>query len=70
MMERSFAEFGPADFDRLERELNDYAVMVDNEVYLPAEKNRNPDFCPFPSQCCLRSTQATGGSAKPVEVEL
>lgn len=70
MMERSFARFGRADFDRLERELTNYAVMVDNGVYLPAEKNRNPDFCPFPSQCCLRSCQATGGSAESVEVEL
>lgn len=67
---RDFCQMGPEDFDRLERELQKYGVMIDNEVFLPAEKNRMPDFCPFPSQCCLRSCAAAGGSARPVEVEL
>lgn len=70
MLRRDWSTFAPEDFDRLERELIILATMAENELFLPAEKNYNPDFCAFPSQCCLRSCQAAGGSAEPVEVEL
>lgn len=67
---RRFWAVGPEDHDRLERELNAYANTVEGGNYLPAEKGRNPDFCPFPSQCCLRFTAAAGGSCERVEVNL
>jgi hypothetical protein len=35
-------------------------------VFLSAEKNRNPDFCPYPENCCLM-TRGVGASI-PVEV--
>jgi hypothetical protein len=32
-----------------------YRKGVDAEVFLPASKNQNPDFCPFPENCCMRT---------------
>lgn len=68
--ERRFWRVTEADYDRLERELKAYKAICDGEAFLPADKNANPDFCPFPSQCCLRSTAAAGGGAVRVEVSL
>lgn len=70
MMERRFWRVQPADYDRLERELNAYKVIVDGEAFLPADKGANPDYCPFPSQCCLRTTAAAGGGVERVAVAL
>lgn len=67
---RSFWEVGPADYDRLERELTAYTNTVEGGNFLPAEKGRNVDFCPFPSACCLRNCVAAGGETKTVEVNL
>ena len=67
---RTYWEMGPADFDRLERELIVFRSTCDQKLFLPAEKGRNPDYCPFPSHCCLTSTSAAGGRAQTVEVVL
>lgn len=67
---RRFWRVEEADYDRLERELNAYKAGVENDVFLPAEKGRNPDFCDFPSNCCLRCTSAAGGSSPRVEIHL
>jgi hypothetical protein len=67
---RRLWEVGPADYDRLERELTAYVNTVEGGNFLPAEKGRNVDFCPFPSACCLRNCVAAGGDTKTVEVAL
>jgi hypothetical protein len=67
---RRLLEVGPADYDRLERELTAYLNTVEGRNFLPAEKGRNPDFCPYPSACCLRNCVAAGGETKTVEVNL
>lgn len=36
-------------------DLQKYQRGVDNKVFLPAQKNYNPDFCDFPESCCLRT---------------
>lgn len=65
---RCFWKVAEGDYERLERELNAYVNTVENRNFLPAEKGRNPDFCDYPSMCCLRSCAAAGGSSEPVEV--
>lgn len=67
---RRFWRFGEEDYDRLERELKTYSRMVEAEDFLPAEKGRNPDFCDYPSQCCLRTVNGPGGCAELVQVNL
>lgn len=67
---RRFWKVGEADYDRLERELKAYADTVERGNFLPAEKGRNPDFCGYPENCCLRSCSAAGGSSEPVEVSI
>lgn len=44
-----------ADRSELLRELTLYRRGVDAEIFLPADKSRNPDFCSYPDNCCLRS---------------
>lgn len=68
--ERRFWKVKQEDYDRLERELNAYKTIVDGEAFLPADKSSNPDFCPFPSQCCLRTTTAAGGGVERVLVNV
>jgi RecB family exonuclease len=67
---RRFWRITEADHDRLERELNTYGQMVDHGDFLPAEKGRNPDFCDYPSMCCLRTCNGPGGGAELVEIKL
>jgi hypothetical protein len=67
---RTYWQFGPADFDRLERELTMFKTMADQRLFLPAQKSYNPDYCAYPSRCCLNSTAAAGGQAQVVEVAL
>lgn len=67
---RTYWQFGPADFDRLEKELNMFRTMADNKLFLPAQKSYNPDYCAFPSRCCMRNTLEAGGQAQVVELEL
>lgn len=67
---REVAQMGPEDHDRLERELNAYLGIVERGDFLPAEKGRNPDFCGYPGQCCLRNCAAAGGAVTKVEVNL
>lgn len=43
------------DHAKLLDELGMYARGVQNGVFLPAEKNRNPDFCDYPENCCLQT---------------
>jgi hypothetical protein len=69
LLERDACRMDEEDEERLFSELTKLGAMVEHEIYLPAQKNQNPDFCPFPSQCCLRSCAATGGRAEKVEVE-
>lgn len=65
---RRFWRLGDADLDRLESELRSYQAIVAGEHFLPAQKGFNPDFCPYPENCCLRSTAAAGGCAELVTV--
>ena len=67
---RRFWQMGAADEERLLREANAYLATVEAKAFLPAEKGSNPDFCAFPSQCCLRNCAAAGGEATPVAVSL
>jgi hypothetical protein len=67
---RRFWKFGHEDRVRLERELQRYSNIVERGDFLPAEKNRNADFCDYPSRCCLRTNAQTGGSCEPVGLSL
>lgn len=67
---RTYWQMGPADYDRLEKELTVFKTMADQKLFLPAQKGYNPDYCPFPSRCCMTSTAAAGGQAQVVEVGL
>jgi hypothetical protein len=42
----------------------------ENGVFLPAEKGRNPDFCDYPENCCLRNRGAAAPSPSKPEVPL
>ena len=65
---RRYWQMGDEDEARLLRECNAYLSTVEAKAFLPAEKGSNPDFCPFPSSCCLRNCAAAGGEAIPVAV--
>lgn len=65
---RRFWGIGDADLDRLEAELRSYQAIVEGEHFLPAQKGFNPDYCPYPDNCCLSSTGAAGGCAELVTV--
>lgn len=67
---RDYKRLGPADTERLERELRNYRAIVEQELWMPAEKGRNPDFCGYPSRCCLRNCVEAGGQAVSVELNL
>jgi CRISPR/Cas system-associated exonuclease Cas4 (RecB family) len=54
-----------ADRAQLLKELKMYRAGVENGVFLPADKGRNPDFCPYPESCCLRNR---GGCAVPTDL--
>ena len=45
--------YGEKDYAKLDEELALYTKAIDNDIFLPAEKNSNPDFCGYPEQCCL-----------------
>lgn len=62
LLDRKFYRFGQADFAQLLRELEMYRRGVESEVFLPAEKGRNPDYCDYPDNCCLNNR---GGCAGP-----
>ena len=66
LLERKYWRITEKDHDRLATELRMYRAGVSNGVFLPAEKGRNPDFCPYPENCCLRTKGE--GCAIPVEV--
>jgi hypothetical protein len=50
------------DYVKLYRELTHYTAIVRDGLFLPAEKSRNKDFCPFPESCCL-----THMAAEPID---
>jgi hypothetical protein len=58
------------DHERLLRELERYLTTVEGRAFLPASKDSKPDFCNYPSMCCLTTTAQAGGGAKRVEVNL
>jgi CRISPR/Cas system-associated exonuclease Cas4 (RecB family) len=65
--ERKFWRITEADREELAKELTMYTSGVKAGVFLSAEKNRNPDFCPYPENCCL-TTRGEGLSIR-VEVD-
>jgi PD-(D/E)XK nuclease superfamily len=65
---RRFWKLGPEDEVRLLREANAYTRTCEEENFLPAHKGTNPDFCSYPSNCCLRTTASAGGEATIVEL--
>lgn len=67
---RRYFQFGHADLDRLEYELTHFVTMAEGGIFLPAQKGYDPDWCPYPSRCCLKSTAAAGGQAIEVDVRL
>lgn len=67
---RRYFMFGHADLDRLEYELTQFVKMNEQGIYLPAQKGYDPDWCPYPSRCCLKNTAAAGGQALEVNVRL
>jgi RecB family exonuclease len=64
--ERRFWRITNDDHEQLATELTMYTSGVKAGVFLSAEKNRNPDFCPYPDNCCLMTRGA--GASIPVEV--
>lgn len=66
MLTRKYWEISEADHAQLLRELTMYTNAVHAKVFLPAEKGRNPDFCPYPESCCLVTKGE--GTATAVEV--
>jgi RecB family exonuclease len=67
--ERKFIRVGPADYDRIERELKAYRNTVEKAAFLPASTLTNADRCDFPENCCLKTTcGGPGGEATPLEV--
>lgn len=52
-----------ADLDTLLSDLTMYRSGVEAGVFLPAEKGRNVDFCPYPDNCCLK-TRGEGTNAR------
>ncbi len=52
---RKYWTMTPLDHEKLLSELTMYAAGIDGGVFLPAEKGRNPDYCPYPEDCCLRT---------------
>jgi len=64
--ERRFWGITDRDYEQLHVELTMYLRGVQSGVFLSAEKNRNPDFCPYPENCCLTTRGA--GASIPVEV--
>lgn len=54
LLDRKVAAVTTDAYDLLETELLAYQSIVDGGLYLPAEKNRNPDFCGYGAECCLR----------------
>lgn len=67
LLERKYWTVGDEDRDKLAEELKMYQAGVTNGVFLPAEKNRNADFCPYPDNCCLKTRGP--GTATPVEID-
>lgn len=61
---RRFWSYKDDDFNRLETELRHYKGIVEGGYFLPAQKNTNPDFCPYPDACCLSSCAEAGGAAE------
>lgn len=55
LLDRRYWQIGEADHDKLFSELSMYKRGVDAGVFLPASKNQNPDYCSFPSNCCMRT---------------
>ena len=43
------------DWNQLDAELTLYTRAIDNDIFLPADKGANPDFCGYPENCCLRT---------------
>lgn len=67
---RKYRQMDAADHDRLERELTSFREIVSRGNFLPAEKGRRPDFCPYPSRCCLRNATEAGGKATEVQLDV
>lgn len=67
---RRYFQFGVEDLNRLEYELGIFKGQCERGEFLPAQKGYDPDWCPYPSQCCLKNTRAAGGQAIEVEVRL
>lgn len=61
LLRRDFV-YGPEDIALLKDELEMYSRAVDAEVFLPANKSQNPDFCDYPEDCCLRFKGAGCGT--------
>ncbi len=67
---RRFWKLGPEDEARLLREAHAYTSTCERGDFLPAHKNTNPDFCSYPSNCCLRTTESAGGEAEIVSLNV
>lgn len=60
LLRRADYRITQADRDVLLRDLEMYTKGVTNGVFLPAQKNNNPDFCDF-EDCCLKTRGAGTG---------
>lgn len=49
-----------ADIDQLAIELRMYHDGVSHGIFMPAEKGRNPDYCGYGEDCCLRKRDKPG----------
>lgn len=53
--------FGDAEWTDLVTDVALYSKAVKAGVFLPAGKSRNPDYCPFPSSCCMTRGESCSG---------
>lgn len=55
---RRLWEITQQDRERLLAELTNYKAIVEGGHFMPADKSRNVDWCPYPEACCLTTAPA------------
>ena len=53
LLKRKDFLIGKADHLQLFKELTTYKSALDAQVFLPAHKGTNPDYCGYPDNCCM-----------------
>lgn len=61
---RRFWQMTEADYDVLERDLQNYKGIVQGGFFQPAPKSAKPEFCDYGGLCCLVNVGTRGGCAE------